>query len=506
MKRIEKIITILFFGVLLLSGWIRYQQTKNFNTAFTYDQSRDMLDIRVLGEFKDLAVLGPTTSINGLRLGPFYYYFNLPAYWIGNGNPQLLVYWNIFLFLFTGGFIFWFFRKRNITTGLFVSTLFLTAPQLFSMTRYFWNANMAAYLSTYFFLAVWYFLEKRDKKAAILLGVSAGLLTQFEAAFGIVCVAFSFLLLLINSKKKINDGKFFLIGLIPWFLPQILLEIKNKFQMTKLLLGVFSGTNDVLGEKLSFIKIIQLHFETIKSFFEGQLVLPYGWGLLVVILAAVIILLSKDFRKIGKYLLGFLLFAFIFYVAIYHHELKHWYLDSLRVWYCFVIGLALSILAREKKLIKFIPYLFWVLIVYSSGKDQLLAAKMNTSDDPKNLNNLIKSVDWVYQKNEGKGFEAYNYVPEIYDYPYQYLYWWYGIKKYGYMPEKVSYSVTEVPEYIRSQQQFVEKTKKSEGRIALIYENRANYIGWLDQFKNFCTVAKEEAGWKVTMEIRERCK
>ena len=95
MKLYEKILTGLFCLIVLLSGVIRFLQTKDYNTAFTYDQSRDLLDIRALGEFKDIAVLGPTTSINGLRLGPFYYYINLPAYWIGGGNPQALVYWNI---------------------------------------------------------------------------------------------------------------------------------------------------------------------------------------------------------------------------------------------------------------------------------------------------------------------------------------------------------------------------------------------------------------------------
>lgn len=124
MKGKEKILAIVFGIILGLSGFIRFFQTKDYNTPFTYDQARDMLDIRALGEFKDLAVLGPTTSINGLRLGPFYYYFNLPAYWLGGGDPQVLVYWNILLFLVSGGFIFWYFRKRNIILGFLVGSLF----------------------------------------------------------------------------------------------------------------------------------------------------------------------------------------------------------------------------------------------------------------------------------------------------------------------------------------------------------------------------------------------
>jgi len=109
----KKILTGLFFIILILSGFIRFEQTKNYDNAFTYDQARDMLDLRVLAGFHDFQVSGPTTSITGLNLGPYYYLFNLPAYWIGKGSPQALVYWNIICFLLTAIIIFRFFYKKG---------------------------------------------------------------------------------------------------------------------------------------------------------------------------------------------------------------------------------------------------------------------------------------------------------------------------------------------------------------------------------------------------------
>ncbi len=504
MKGKEKILTIIFSIILIISGVIRFLQTKDYNTAFTYDQSRDMLDIRALGEFKDLTVLGPTTSINGLRLGPFYYYANLPAYWIGNGNPQALVNWNILLFLFSGGFVFWYFRKRNITLGFLVGGLFLMAPQMFNLTRYFWNANMATYLSIYFFVALWNFLEKKDNKSIFWLGLTAAVMTQFEAAFGIVCLGFSVLIIILN--KKITSWKSFFGGVVPWFIPQILLEVKNKFQMSKLLIGIFTGGNNVLGDKMSFVEVITSHIKVIRGFFEGQFIAPYGLGLVVLILAIVLILINKKYRKIGIYFLSFLIFAFVFYMTIYHHELKVWYLESLRIWYCFVFGIGLVNIKKFKKYIALIVGILLIRNIWLTTVDQWSFTNQQISDDPKNLNNLIKNIDWVYQKMNNDGFDAYNYVPEIYDYPNQYLYWWYGTKKYGYMPNKVSYSLTEVPEYIRTQKKFYEKTKESKNKkIALIYERKDLYIGWLNQFEKYCTVDKWQTDWRTTVEIREKC-
>ena len=504
MKGKEKILTIVFGLIFLLSGLIRVLQTKNGMTAFTYDQSRDLLDIRALGEFKDIAVLGPTTSINGLRLGPFYYYFNLPAYWIGGGNPQNIVYWNIFCFIMTGGFIFWYFRKRNITLGFLIASFFLMASQMFNLTRYFWNANTAAYLSVYFFIALWNFLEKKDKKSVIWLGITAGLLTQFEAAFGIVCLVFSVLVVILNKRTK--NWKEFLIGLIPWFLPQILLEIKNKFQMTKLLLGIFNGSNNVLGNKLNLMEVMTTHIKVMRQYFEGQFILPQGWGLAIIGIATLLIVANKKYRKIGLYFISFIVFAFGFYTIIYHHELKVWYLESLRVWYCFVIGIALVNINKYKKLLGIVLAILLLMNFWLTAVDQWQFTNQNKSDDPKNLANLEKNIDFVYSKIGNDGFEAYNYVPEVYDYPNQYLYWGYGIKKYGYMPNKVSYSLAEVPEYLRTQNEFYQSTKESKnGKIALIYEVKNSYIGWLNQFKEYCTTEKWETEWSTTVEIREKC-
>ncbi|HOR02083.1 MAG TPA: hypothetical protein PKZ92_02385 [Candidatus Woesebacteria bacterium] len=505
MKGIEKWSTIIFGLVLLVSTFIRFGQVKNYHTAFTYDQARDLLDIRALGEFKDLTVMGPTTSINGLRLGPFYYYFNLPAYWLGQGNPQALVIWNILGFLITGVIIFEFFRKKDVCLGLIVSSLFLMAPQLFGITQYFWNANMATYLSVYFYLALWNFLEKKDKKGVFWLGVTSGLLTQFEAAFGIVCILFAILVVVVN--KKAAWWKNFLVGIVPWFLPQIALEIKNKFQMTKLLLGMFSGQNQVLGDKLPLGEIVVSHLNSMRKFMEGQFILPYGWGLIILLMSGCLILVNKKYRKFGIYFLSFWILMLGFYITIYHYPLKMWYLESLRVWYVFVVGMGIVSLSRYKKIIALMMAIFLIRNFGLVYQDQSKFMDRISSDDPKNLANLMKNIDWVYEKMAGDGFEAYSYVPEVYDYPNQYLYWWYGNKKYGYMPEKVSYSLMEVPEYLRSQNQFYKNARKNEnGKIALIYEVKNDYLEWLNQFNDYCMTDKWETKWRTAIEIREKCR
>ena len=196
-----------------------------------------------------------------------------------------------------------------------------------------------------------------------------------------------------------------------------------------------------------------------------------------------------------------------FYITIYHYPLKMWYLESLRVWYVFVVGMGIVSLSRYKKIIALMMAIFLIRNFGLVYQDQSKFMDRISSDDPKNLANLMKNIDWVYEKMAGDGFEAYSYVPEVYDYPNQYLYWWYGNKKYGYMPEKVSYSLMEVPEYLRSQNQFYKNARKNEnGKIALIYEVKNDYLEWLNQFNDYCMTDKWETKWRTAIEIREKCR
>ena len=106
------------------------------------------------------------------------------------------------------------------------------------------------------------------------------------------------------------------------------------------------------------------------------------------------------------------------------------------VWYCFVVGVAIFNWINNKKIIAFMIILFFLRNLWGTIQEQGVFEKVRLSDDPKNMANLKKNIDWIYEKSGGEAFKAMNFVPEIFDLPQQYLYWWYGAKKYGYRPKK----------------------------------------------------------------------
>jgi hypothetical protein len=508
----RKIFNMLFVLIALMSFVIRYFQSVNFDFPFTYDQALTIIDLRTMAHFYDFKILGPTTSITGLSVGPYYNFFLLPAYWLGMGNPQYLVIFSIIVYVAAGAIIYLFFYKKNALLGLLISSIFLMAPQLFPTTRYYWNANLAVVFDVLYFLAFWNFLEKKSSKNALIWGLSSALTIQFEAAFGAGCLVFASLWMLSTLNKKYILA--FFVAVFPWFIPQIAYEVLNKFAMSNLLLEVFGGQRNIFGESLSLGEAASSHIRSILSNFEGQFMLPYNFGLYLLVFVGLISVSIKKQRQIFVGFLKFLIFVFLFYTAIYRHEIKPWYFYGIRVWYCFSVGLGLAGLFRfagQKPFTKYAIYLPIVLFLFISFvktiTDQNSYVKDNgKSNDPKNASNTIKALDWIYEKAGGGGFVAYNYVPEILDLTDQYMYWWYGNKNYGYLPEKISYSRDPVPPYVREGDRFLQNAKPSlEGKVALKYERIGDFDIWLNQFNDFCTLEKEEFSWQVTVEWRELC-
>jgi len=83
-----------------------------------------------------------------------------------------------------------------------------------------------------------------------------------------------------------------------------------------------------------------------------------------------------------------------------------------------------------------------------------------------------------------------------YAYPYQYLYWWYGNKQYGYVPNDLAYLPNQ-PEYIENRLAYLTFTRPLPNKetVFLIIEDDNDHPDfrslWLGNFAHLCVVEKE---------------
>ncbi len=512
-----KLYILTFFVVFVTAILLRVLPIQNNNFLFTMDQARDMLDIRNIVIGKHLTLVGPTTSINGVFLGPFWYYFNVLPFVLSKGHPVALVYWMIGLYLIAGFSLFRLVFKKNPLLALISSSIFLLAPAMFPPSQYSWSANPMPPFVLFFFLSFSDGIEKPNIKSFLLAGFLAGLCMQMEAAFGILLIPFGLFYLLIKRFKS----KYLLAllgGFLPTLLPQIFFELKHHFLMTNTLINELTGKEHILGENLSLIKIIPSHLNSFLNFNNTLTDLPSIFMSLLLLISVIFLSFQSKKGHLDQTLsiffnlsIFFLIFAFLVYL-LYPHQLKGWFLLGLYVPYIFIYSVFLTQLTRVNYLL-FLPVSLLLLTFFIATvlkQVQHIPKDINThSTDPSYLSNELEAVNWVYQNAQGQGFKVYNYIPSVYDFPYQYLFWWYGTDKYGYQPSVITYK-DNVPKYILNNDYFWTKKKEvtDSSPVFLIYEKDQTIdrlYSWLGNFTSFCPNKKLIYPWGTTVEKRYNC-
>ena len=510
---------LVFLFIFIFSFILRILAVLNCNFAFTMDQGRDMLDLRNIIVGKHLALIGPTTSVNGVFLGPFWYYFNLIPNILGRGNPFYLVLWLILWFQLAGLILWLYLKKFGALFALFASGLFLMSPALFSASSYSWNSNLAPVFSLFFFLSLFWFLERTGYKRAIILGLILGLCLQIQAAFGILLLPFT---LIIFSWKKVNFRLvlFLVSSFLLTLLPQLFFELRHNFLMTRTFVDEFFGTSAILGEKLTLLQTIFNHLSNFNKVFDELTKMLFNLSSLIFLIGVLFLYLQTKRgdlpKKLKDYFLiptGFLIFSFVCYL-FYPHSLKFWFLFGFYIPLILIMALFLArLLQSTSKFLRFLVTILFLTFFVFVGYLQVKLIYGNLSGtlvDKSSFKNELAAVDWVYQMAGGKGFRVYNYIPSVYDYPYQYIFWWYGESKYGYQPESVSYG-RNVPQYITNDVSYWQNRKSIEGNYQtfLITEKDNDFpqrlLNWRAGFNNLCSAGEKDFNWGTRVEILENC-
>ncbi len=521
---------IILILVVVASTLIKGAEVMNGNFPFTTDQGRDMVDIRHMVVTLSPRLVGPTTSINGVLLGPFWYYFNLIPFVIGGGDPSFIVYWQITWYQISVLALWFVLKRKSQSLASIISILLLLMPLGFNTARYFWNANSMPFFTIFYFAALILAVQNKSNRNLVMLGLISGLAMQIEAAFGIIFFPFAFLYFTVCHSRPDRESikvKFIkilplILGFFVTLLPQILFELKHGFIMTKILLAEMGGKGEMLGEKISFAeRLVQRkeHFMqlVLQSSHLPPNYVPYLYLTGLVICVSIFIWFKKksktDESKFWLLSLSFVLFSAIFYL-VFPQKLKIWYTLGLSVPMAIFLGSFLNFLLERKALaLKAISMVFIGLTLYYALKSQIdytTYVAFKPSNDRSNLKNELAAIDWVYESAKGKGFKVYSYLPSVYDFPYNHLFWWYGTQKYGYQPFETAYLPGQ-PEYIRDVDKLWTKKRSLDGDnltfliIEEDFDMPSRTQAWLGNFSKLCLVNELTFPWHAKVVMLNSC-
>ncbi len=427
--------------VLFLSLFIRVYRVGDL-LGFYYDQGRDALVIwKFLYEGKPFLV-GPVTGLEGIFLGPLYYFLIMPFYLIGRGDPTYPSYFLALISVLANAVLFYLgWKMQSFLTGFIA--LLISSFSYYMVLAGRWLANPTPILltSVAILLLMWKMVNFKKEKVQtkylnllwIAIALLIGMSLQFEAASAIFYIpmifVFFFYLLIIRRLRVLPKPKILAATFLVFFatlIPQILFNFRHEnilFKSFKRVISEeksfrnpFSTSN--LEKKRDYFwsvfspKIFPGHVKYSDLFYLSSLV-----GLILAFRK------KKDEIMLLLIFIGVAIVGFTFfqgnYGNIYDYYMTGYYLPMILL---FSMGLGFLGKSWVGKIIIFIFFIFFFDLHLGLIRNYLSAGV----DGPTHitLGNELQAVDWVLNDAKGKEFNLEVYVPPVIPYAYDYLFLW----------------------------------------------------------------------------------
>jgi len=435
---------ILLISILAFSLFLRTYRA-SILTGFYFDQGRDAKIIWDLWHQNRFFLIGPTTGIEGIFLGPAYYYLIAPFYLLGGGNP-VAASWGLAVICVLGIFVVYRIGKDffNPSSGLLAALLISFSLSLVQSHRWLSNPTPLFLFSA---LAVWLILKivhgSKSEWSWLILGFVLGISLQFEAASAVFFLPAVILIFLVfrksiywKIKSLIHLAFSFLITLIPQLLfdfrhDHILVMAFRRFLLTE---KSFAPTDsNFLLNRLKF------YFDSFSS------VLTLDRLPAIIILLLLVLFTIAVWRIIPKKSLAVLLIWLLTpmaFLLLYQGNYGYvWSYYFTGVYQVFVLLIAVilshvffySHLPFKKGLVGVVVayllvwngfHIFNYLIANADGPTAIM------------LGSSLAAVDWVYKDTGDQPFNVDAYVPPVITHAYDYLFLWRGSTKYHLQPDR----------------------------------------------------------------------
>jgi hypothetical protein len=330
--------------------------------------------------------------------------------------------------------------------------------------------------------------------------------TAIFTTITLIIFLFLNLKLLKNLKVLITSILTFVIP----FIPQIIFELRHSFLQTKSLILYFQGENQTLMGKLPILPRINDRLFNFFDLFKQSIFISNAHVALLILLVTIIALVILFKTKAVFVILLNLIVSLMGFIFLFSPELKSWYVRGLPVAYCLLVAIVFDLVLEKFKKLKVVIFVILILIFFANT-NPLSRTKHIFSGypegNPGTFKNQVLAVDWIYKDAKGEDFNVYVYTPPIYDFQYQYLFWWYGKKTYHYEPYEYSY-LPDKKDYIKYKDLYFPKEYKNKKSPRLFYliiepdEQKERILGWLAYFKESHTLSKVILPGQIGLEKR----
>lgn len=433
---------IILILIILLGLFWRLKWWPN-EVTFGYEQARDAMAAQELFAGKKFTLIGPTTEIEGLFHGPIYYYFiGLPYHLFGK-NPASVSLTHLLANLLSLPIIFWVGKKLfNPRVGIIAAFLYAISFEVASYSLWLSNPSPGLPLIILTYYLFYLGLTEKEKYlpwACFLLGLTV----QWDLI--IVMQLIPILVFAWLIKKKLSLKEIFVSGLA--FLAPLstypLFEVRHDFLMTRKFFEVLASQD---ADFRNIFEYLWVYLSGLAREFANVLLPIHGFfaGVLMLVLLCFLWQKLKAGKKKEKKLYLFItiwLFStapvFLITAAVTNSEFSFFGVSAA---IALLTASFISELWKKKKLWLAGGILLVILLANLRAWKTYFPDPMRKLFDAQRgliLKDALGVIDYTYEQAGGKSFYVETITVPLYISPlWDYLYSWYGVEKYGYLPEK----------------------------------------------------------------------
>lgn len=420
--------TALFLVTLVSYAFFRLDPIIRETVPYTYDQGRDFLKALDIVKNHNLTFIGPTTGINGLFHGAWWYYYLSIPYALFGANP-ISFYYTMFavITVCTLLFVLFLLRKYGSVYALLFFAVIAFSPYFIPTAFQASNNFMVPPFLMLLIFAVYKLFETYHYKYAFLLSLVLGFILEFEVAFGLFIIpsAIVVLLFFIRNKKLYTPPNItaFVLGFVIPLLPRMLFELKNNFLQSKTIIGFFvnpSTTNPTPISTAVFDRA-SMFWGYYRGMFIDQNILP------IFILIISIVSIAYGFRFLSKpkqnsFLFMLLLTTLLFLTSLAYRNNFFWanYYEGLPYFFLYLV--LVSLYASLSRFNRSALLLLATIAVYIiAGLGTLYAYSVQPKNNSEGLIRTVKAIDYVIKKTNKKNYCQREYTPPVITHTYHYI-------------------------------------------------------------------------------------
>ena len=413
------------------------------NIYFGFDQARDAFAALEISA-GNLKLIGPPTSFPGLFHGVLYYYILAPLYFLGGGNPEFVA---AFLRILNACGVFLIFNIASILfnrkVGLFAALLYAVNFEQSQFSIYMGNPTLANLSIMVMYLGLALVIFKKKNFGLLLVFFGLGFSIQFQFALFYLVIPM-FLILFIFRKTFIKTPfKICLLAILIFILSVstfILAEIKYGFKTVDALISLVNSEG---GKNLS--NIIDTYLYTIDKIVQFNLTGNLQISVVIIILILVVLIFYIRKKEYSKQLIFLSIWFFSLLVTFIINGGVSEPQKNIPLYYPNIgvsIALIIFVSFLFGKIFERTKYLATILMILILLANYQKISIFNTKGTIIEINaqqGMLLSdekqiLDYIYHDSDGSIAVKAVTMPFDINTTWSYLFEWYGLQKYGYLP------------------------------------------------------------------------